>query len=175
MKNAFTILLVTLSFESSAEMMLGEWLKINEPKVISYLSSLTSDDRGKKLTGVKLSDGTILLNGNTYLGNINNKKNKSFIYIFNTKKYGNIAYIWVLKGGIKIPLPPCVGTDPRNQWPGWGGAGISGEVYTYKDVNPNYGIVTTHCVPSSWLSEVAHNRALQLTQKACEAPLFWVN
>jgi len=166
MKNIFTILLIIVSFEASAEMMLGEWLKINEPKVISYLSSLSTAQQGKILSGVKLSDSSTLLKGDIYLGKIIKKNDKSFIYIFKTKEYGNVAYIWVLKGGVKIPLPNCVDNAPRNPWPGKGGADISGEVYTYSEVHPNYGVVTTHCVPESWLSKISHNKSFKPTPKS---------
>lgn len=46
-------------------MWLGEWLKLNEPRVKEYLTTLTPEQIGMKLPGVTLSDGTTELRGYT--------------------------------------------------------------------------------------------------------------
>jgi len=139
----------------------NEYTQENESRVMSYLLSLTNDDIDQKSLGIELSDGKKYLENNIFLGKISDKSKGSYIYIFNTSNYGNIALIWINKRGEKIELPQCLGDDARINWPGWGGSVISGDVYTYTHVYPGADLVITHCVPVYWLEQSAPIKPLK--------------
>ena len=145
-----TIMLL-FTFSVHAEMMLGNWLKINEPKVISYLQLLSAKDKGNIQKGVRLSDGTVELKGFKFAGKTEYVSKSIIIYTFLDRKNEPISYLWMSKDGKPFPLPECSGEDPRYKWPGWAGSDLAGEVYTYRDVHFGHGIIKTRCVPTSWL------------------------
>ena len=140
------------SFSASAEN-LGEWLAINEPRVIGYLQSLKKEDENKILAGVQLSDGRQELKGYKYIGRVSQLPKKTNIHIVQSGS-DYIAYIWIEEGGGKLSLPPCVGKDPRSNYPGWSGSAISGDAYTYADVHSGSGVVVTYCPLKEWVSGV---------------------
>jgi len=141
------IALGLLSLNANAEW-LGDWLIKNEPRVISYLLSLKPEDVGKRIEGVELSDGTRELNDRIFLGRVKNAPPKTHIYVFKEND-STLAYIWVDEDGESFLLPECKQNAPKN-WPGWGGAVISGDVYTFDEVSPGGDIVKTYCPSDDW-------------------------
>jgi len=151
-----TLAIITLifSFSANAEN-LGDWLSENNPIVIKYLTSLSDSRQGQPVQGVRLSDGSYELKDYQYLGRIINEATKSYVYILKTPKFGYVAYIWVATDGRPLTLPArCKEPDSNFAYPGWSGAVLSGDSYTYNIVQPNNEIVTTHCLKKEWLSRV---------------------
>ena len=150
MKAILSILFIILAASSAlaGEMTLGKWLEINEPIVKRYLASLDSKKVGKKLKGVKLSDGKMELKGHIYLGDssdpIRGAHIHKFRYLYGGVKYESY-YIWIDKGSPNHEIPHCPG-----KWLEPGGlAVLSGDVYPHSKILADGGLVVTHCVLSS--------------------------
>ncbi len=154
MIKALAIITLIFSFSAKAENLV-DWLSENNPIVINYLTSLSDSNLGQAVQGVRLSDGSYELKGYQYLGRIINEANKSYVYVFRTLKFGYVAYIWVATNGRPLTLPArCKEPDSNFAYPGWSGAVLSGDSYTYNVVQPKNEIVTTHCLKMEWLSHV---------------------
>ena len=150
MKTILYILLTIFGATSAlaGEMTLGKWLEINEPVVKRYLTSLTLEQVGRKLKGVKLSDGKMELKGHIYLGNSSDPKKGvhiyKFRYLYRGAKYESY-YIWIDKGFPNHEIPHCSGT-----WLEPGGISVlSGDVYPHSKILADGGLVVTHCVLSN--------------------------
>lgn len=156
MKTKIIIFLLLLSVPCLAAQQvpqtLEEQLAIDNPKVIKYLQALKASDAGKKLKGIKLSDGNIILKDYVYLEKIRSSKNKFTVYLFQdgTKK---IAYAWVETNGKPLPIPPCP-PDYKEE----GQYGLSGDIYTWKDVQPGHGVVIIECVTNNWINEIKRTK-----------------
>lgn len=153
MKRLVLIALLVLAMAprvSAAGDPLSVWLSKNEPKVIAYLQSLDTSPVGNKLPGVMLSDGNRELEGYIYAGHVAHPPKGAHIYLF---KYegADVAYIWVDVDGNPLPLPPCSEDDPRTSLAGWGGAVLSGDVYSDFEVQPGGNLIITHCMLPAWL------------------------
>lgn len=123
---------------------LGEQLDADNLKVIQYLKKLPLSAQGKKITGVTLSDGTNELKDMTYLGKIKTPQKEKHIYLF-SNGVRKLAYEWVDLGGKALSLPECRGEEFED-----GGARVlSGDVYTWKAVQPGEGVVINLCPASS--------------------------
>ncbi len=131
---------------------LDEQLSIDNSRVMKYLNSLTSSDIGKKLKGIKLSDQSIVLKNHIFLEKIYSTKNKSTVYVFRDKAK-MVAYAWVEKTGRPLPIPPC----PSN-YKEEGQYVLSGDVYTWKAVEPGDGVVVLECVTKKWINEIKKNK-----------------
>jgi hypothetical protein len=130
---------------------LGDQLALDNPRVIKYLNGLNKSDIGKKLKGVKLSDRSIILKNHILLETINSKKNKFTVYIFRNKAK-MVAYAWVKPDGKSLPVPSCPSnSDEEGQYV------LSGDIYTWKDVQPGDGIVIMECVTRKWIDEIKKN------------------
>ena len=81
------------------------FLKCNNPRVIEFLTGLSSKDIGKKLKGVRLTDGSVELQGYTFLGEAKGIAKGVHLYIFKLKKQRE-AYIWTDKKRRRITSPP---------------------------------------------------------------------
>jgi hypothetical protein len=127
---------------------LGEQLALDNPRVIKYLKGLTSSDIGKKLKGIKLSDGSIDLRNHIFLETINSAKNNFTVYVFRNKAK-RVAYAWVESNGRPLPIPAC----PSN-YEDEGQYVLSGDIYTWKEVQPGDGVVIIECVTNKWINEI---------------------
>lgn len=139
------LLSVAIALAGAAPQTLGEQMEKDNPTMIAYLQKLTDADVGKKLKGVKLSDGTQELKGSTYLGSFINAKKKQNVYTFRTDG-SEVSYAWIDKGGtpLKIPVDPK-GSDGEN-------AGIlSGDIYTFPIIEPGDGVVILYGGTLKWL------------------------
>ncbi|MBX7185656.1 MAG: hypothetical protein K1Y01_10975 [Vicinamibacteria bacterium] len=122
---------------------LGEWLKCNNPRVIRYLSGLSKADVGKVLPGVVLTDGTNALKGYTFLGEVTGVGKGAHLYLVSVKG-GRRAFGWVDKGGSELSLPECPGSVPGSAY------GLNGDVYTWRAIQPEHGVVEAMCVAKAW-------------------------
>jgi len=135
----------------AAEMNLGQWLDVNEPRVRTYLQSLKPSQIGKRVAGTPLSDGKRELKGYQYLANLSDPTRGLHMYKFRYKYRGHqfeAHYIWVNKGFPEHDLnatPSCPG-----EWIEPGGWGVlSGDQYTYQTALPGgFTVVTTCRLPS---------------------------
>jgi hypothetical protein len=124
-----------------------QWNKKNVPVVRKYLLALKPSQVGTKLSGVRLSDGTFRLKGQSFVANISSRERGLHAYAFRTTlddESFEIHYLWVDKGFKPVDLktfPGCSG-----QWlePG-GRAGIDGEAYEGTQVLPGGHIIVTTC------------------------------
>ena len=127
---------------------LEEQLALDNPRVINYLQSLNASDTGKKLKGIKLSDGSIVLKNYVFLETINSTKDKFTVYVFRYKTK-RIAYAWVESDGKSLPIPSC----PSN-YEEEGQYVLSGDTYTWRDMQPGDGVVIMECVTDKWINEI---------------------
>ena len=129
------------------DMWLGDWLKINNPIAIDYLSSLKSSDIGKVLEGVRLCNGDNPFHNLKYLGQAKNMGKGIHLYLFSgmARQY---AYIWIDKEGEPLQLPDCAkGPDAPEET----AYVLSGDVYTWWAVQPGDGVVISQCPIEEWL------------------------
>lgn len=135
------------SVASAKELSPAQWNKKNVPIVRKYLLSLKPAQVGSTLPGVKLSDGTFRLKGQTFLADVSSKERGLHAYKFRTalddQKY-EIHYLWVDKGFKPVDLktfPWCAGEwlEPS------GRTGIDGEEYGQSEISPGGNIVVTTC------------------------------
>ena len=144
------VLLFTLIFWLSActsvkPVTLEAYLQENNAIAKKYLLSLKPSDIKQKIRGVFLTDNTEFLKDYKLLKKRFTDTNKTHIFLFKKPGSGaDVAYIWVDSGGIPFQLSNC--HSPNNHMPGWAGAVLSGDVYTYSTVNPGSDVVSTHCI-----------------------------
>ena len=127
---------------------INAFLNCNNPRVVEYLVKLTPKDIGKVLAGVSLSDGTIELKGYTFLGEAKAIANGVHLYVFEFNKQ-RCAYIWVDENGTDLPLPSCPESISFES-----AYVLSGDVYTWKAVQPGHGIVHAMCVDDLWMNKL---------------------
>ncbi|CAB5108513.1 hypothetical protein D3OALGA1CA_3599 [Olavius algarvensis associated proteobacterium Delta 3] len=135
-----------MAYSIESEMRPGDWHKINEPRVIRYLSSLQSSDIGMIVEGVELSDGDLAVYNLKFLGRVDKLGRGVHLYLF-TDSTRTYAYIWIDESGESLPLPDCSELYPNEE----GQYGLSGDVYTWKSVQPGHGVVISHCPKEEWL------------------------
>jgi hypothetical protein len=126
---------------------LGEWLATNEPIVERYLASLGNKDLDHPVVGVTLSDGTQPLKGYVFLANNSNPARGLHDYKFRFVYSGIVyesQYIWLDKGHPKLHLPPYLTCPGEFIEPG-GVAVLSGDQFTYADLEPGGELVVTTC------------------------------
>lgn len=130
---------------------LADWLAVNNPRVIDYLQALHAGDVGRILDGVALSDGGRALAGLRYRGRVSGVHPGTWIHLLEGER-GMVAYLWLEPGAAPLALPGCPGPRPPDWWPGREAAVLSGDVYTFRQLTAEAGVVTTHCVPPAWRS-----------------------
>jgi hypothetical protein len=147
MKAFFALaLLLSISASSAEERTLGEQLAIDNPKVVAYLEKLTDSDVGKKVKGVRLSDGSIELKGCVFLGSHVNTAKKQHIYTFRSDGH-EVSYIWIDKGGSSLAVPP----DPNDE-SGENASILSGDVFTSPRVEPGDGVIILYGGTLKWVA-----------------------
>ena len=140
------VLIAAITANARTPASIGEQLSQDNPAVISYLEKLAPEKIGKKLKGLKLSDGTVEFKGATFVGMRLVPEKKQHIYVVRDKD-GERAYIWIDKGGreLKIPKPP--GDDS-----GENAYVLSGDIYTFGNVAAGDGIVILSGGTLAWMN-----------------------
>lgn len=127
---------------------LGEQMEVDNPKVISYLGTLKESDVGKKVKGVKLSDGSVVLKGSELLGIKHLAARRQHIYLFRDSD-GVSAFVWIDKGGKTLPIPKDkagpAGEDAHI---------LSGDIYTYPVVEGGDGLVILTGATPDWFEKL---------------------
>ena len=124
---------------------LGKWLDCNNPRIITYLSSLKPSQIGTVLDGVVLTDGSNPLKGLTLIG-LPKVENGAHIYVLSESEKRS-AYVWVEQGGSELEAPRC-----RPQSVLGNAFVLSGDIYTWNAVQPGHGVVRLECVDERWLT-----------------------
>lgn len=122
---------------------LRAWLACNNPRVMRYLSELSSKQVGAVLSGVELSDGTMALKNHRFLGRVEGLAKGVHVFIFEHES-SLLAYVWVDEGAPSLSLPECEGAFPASAYV------LSGDAYTWKAVRPGHGVVEVVCVDPEW-------------------------
>ena len=124
-----------------------QWKKKNVPVVRKYLLALKASQVGSRLSGVRLSDGTFRLKGQSFVADISSQERGLHAYKFRTAlddENFEIHYLWVDKGFKPVDLktfPWCSGEWLESA----ARAGISGEAYEGTQVLPGGDIIVTTC------------------------------
>ena len=127
---------------------LAEQMEIDNPKVITFLSTLKESDVGKKVRGVKLSDGTWALKGSELLGVKHLTAKKQHIYLFRDED-GVTAYAWVDTGGKSLDIP-----KDKSGSPGEDASILSGDIYTYPIIEGGDGLVILYGATPEWFQKL---------------------
>lgn len=127
---------------------LGEQMEIDNPKVLSYLATLKDSDVGKKVKGVKLSDGTLELKGSQFLGSKHITAKKQHVYLFKSED-GVVAYAWVDTGGKALTIP-----IDKSGSPGESAYILSGDIYTFPVVEGGDGLVILSGATPEWFQKL---------------------
>lgn len=126
---------------------LDAWLKCNNPRIIKYLLNLTKKDINKKIKGVMLTDGTEEMKDYIFIGEAKIQEG-IHLYIFR-KKMQLLAYAWIDKDGIVLPIPECRNRPEEDIFES--AYVLSGDVYTWKAMQSDDGVVKIMCVENDWL------------------------
>ncbi len=124
---------------------LDEELNWDNPIMVSYLSSLTREKIGQPVKGVSLSDHSNVLSGSVLTGFAIRDAQKQHIYLFHSSD-GYVAYAWVETGGKPLPIPKAATNDT-----GENAAVLSGDVYTFTEINPGDGVIVLSSATPAWL------------------------
>jgi hypothetical protein len=140
----------------SCDVDLEAWLSCNNARVIRYLSNLSRADVGMVLKGVRLSDGRVAAKNYRLMSLPKVPKGVHIVVVRRPKAStpdaaegflpgGEGAFVWVEAGGPEVPLPRCPESTFENQYV------LSGDVYTWKAVQPEHGVVEVGCIKPEWL------------------------
>jgi len=124
---------------------------VTNRRVMHYLQSLSDADRGKKLTGVRVADGTLLLAGQMLLHRIELRSRRAHVYVLRAGSLTMgmpVAQAWVEPRGKPLSIPSIPEGEPREA------AINSGEVYTYSEIHPGDGLVEISCPTEAWIKSL---------------------
>ncbi len=126
---------------------LGVFLDHENPRTIAFIESLEGKERGYKIKGFRLCDGSILFEGWSYIGKANNLKRGQHVYIFKyAKAYRAVA--WVEEKGIPLSIPSCpkhIDCSSEGQY------ALSFDIYTFKAIQPGDGPIILYFPWKRWL------------------------
>jgi hypothetical protein len=139
---------VAISSDEDCNKDINTFLDCNNARVIKYLTKLTKKDVGNVLKGVPLSDGTVELRGYAFLGEAKGLDKGVHLYVVEFKKQRS-AYIWVDENGNELLLPSCLDSVSFES-----AYVLSGDVYTWKAVQPGHGVVHAMCLKDLWINKL---------------------
>ena len=123
----------------------------SDRRIMKYLASLSDDQLGKKLEGVRLRDGSFALAGHTLLHRVILPAKRTHVYVL---REGSLAMgipigrAWVEPKGKPIQLPEEPPGEPRE------GAYNAGEVYTLAEIQPGDGLVELSYPTEEWIKSL---------------------
>jgi hypothetical protein len=158
-----TSILLGLASASATEVeqTLESWLDANNARVIAFLRAIPDGAVGSTVRGVELTDGTRVLVGSKYLGQVRDAGPGAHVYLFSDGGT-RVAYIWVDPSGAPLALPDCE-TGPSDDEPQ---RVLSGDVYTFRELQPGDGIVVFRCANDRPWNALAPDRTVQPTRPA---------
>jgi hypothetical protein len=127
---------------------LGAFLEHEEPRVITYIEKLASSQHTGPIDGIVLCDGSVLFRGWVYLGHAKAARAGQHVHLFAVGK-ARRAVAWVEKQAKPLPIPTCprhlvCDTQPE------GASAISGDIYTWAQLQPGDGPVIIYFPLRSW-------------------------
>jgi hypothetical protein len=130
---------------------LGDMLEFENPRVMKELKAIESKGKGFRVRGISLCDGSKILENWVFKRSLEPPCSGQHIYLFED---GDIlrAVVWVEAGGQPIKIPPCPGGDCSNM--NESAEVISGDVYTWKEVQPGHGIILLFYPTNEWLQNL---------------------
>ena len=123
----------------------------SDRRIMKYLASLSDDQLGKNLEGVRLRDGSFALAGHTLLHRVILSAKRTHVYVL---REGSLAMgipigrAWVEPKGKPIQLPEEPPGEPRE------GAYNAGEVYTFAEIQPGDGLVELSYPTEEWVKSL---------------------
>ncbi|MCX5919695.1 MAG: hypothetical protein NTX30_23860 [Deltaproteobacteria bacterium] len=126
---------------------LKDMLNFENPRVIKHLSEIENMEAGYREAGIILCDGYKILSGWIFKESIHPPCTGQHVYIFE-ENHVLRAVIWVEKSGKAVRVPPCPKDDCSNI--AEAAHVISGDVYTWKEVQPGDGIVLLQYPTIEW-------------------------
>ena len=115
------------------------------PIAIEYLRTLPDERIGRPLGGISLSDGQRWLEGWIYRGVVEVEHPGMNVVVAQSPLGERATFVWIEDGGEPWPLPACggdgVGIRART---------LAGQVYTWRALRPEHGIVQPVCPPEGW-------------------------
>lgn len=143
-----------ISFAECPGEWLGDFLDFENPRVIKQLKEIESKGSGYKTTGINLCDKSILFPGWIFQKDIHVSSRGQHIYLFkdtDTLK----AVTWVEDNGKPLNIPSCPYGE-RCLTMAEGATVISGDIYTWKEVQPGHGIVIIIYPTSDWVEDLTN-------------------
>ena len=133
-----------VSAENNCNKDISTFLNCNNPIVMNYLSSLTDKDIGHKVAGIKLTDSKVLIKDYKFLGKSTKVHQSINLYLFEFNGRQQ-AVVWINSGGMELAIPKCPAkTSFADAFV------LSGDVYTWKAVQPEHGVVQIFCIGNNY-------------------------
>jgi len=114
----------------------------------SYLETLPDSAIGEPLPGITISDGSLWLEGVTYLGRREDVREGLQVRLLDDGKLA-LAYLWLEPSAAPYPLEAC----PAPPFQGIRAVSLGGGPYAWKTLQAEHGVVFTPCPPEAWLPE----------------------
>lgn len=151
------LLLAKFAFAKCLGEGLGDMLTFEGPRIIEQLKNIESTGKGYQLKGIQLCDGSTILRNWIFKQSLHFTSCRQHIYIFQEKKAIR-AVVWIEPDGQPVAIPPCT-NGKRCDEMDEPAHGISGDVYTWKEVQPGDGVVLLLYPTEKWIQ--------QLTTQSC--------
>jgi len=123
----------------------------SDRRIMKYLASLSDDQLGKKLEGVRLRDGSFALAGHTLLHRVILPAKHAHVYVLRKGSLAMgipIGHAWVEPKGKPIPISAIPPGEPREA------AYNAGEVYTFAEIQPGDGLVELSYPTEEWVKSL---------------------
>ena len=127
---------------------LKDVLDFENPRVIKRLTDIENMGTGYREPGISLCDGQKVLSAWVFKQSIHPPCTGQHIYIFE-EDHALRAVIWIETNGKAASVPPCPLDDCRNI--AEAAHVISGDIYTWKEVQPGDGIVLLQYPTKKWV------------------------
>ncbi len=122
------------------------------PRVIKKLEEIETKGKGHRVRGIKLCDGSEILSNWVFEKSIHSFCLGQHVYIF---KEGSTlrAVSWVEPAGKLLKVPPCQSSELCNKMDE-AAMVISGDVYTWAEVQPGDGVVLLLYPTKEWIQDL---------------------
>ena len=125
----------------------SEWQTRSTPLAIEYLRTLPDAKIGTILPGIALADGERWLEGFRLLGHVDTGHPGLHVVVLVPPDTGEpLTLMWIEPDGEAWPLSVCSAEEE----PGIRARTLSGEIYTWKSLQPGGGIISYACPPNDW-------------------------
>ena len=154
----FVVIYFTITSVSDAKCpgeWLGDMLDYENPRVIQYLREIEGEGSGFKTNGIILCDGNVIFKNWIFQKAIHNSSLGQHTYIFQDDETLK-AVSWVEEDGHPLDIPLCPYGE-RCMKMMEGAIVISGDIYTWKRVQPGHGIVIIIYPTNDWINDLTNH------------------